>query len=76
MPIPMPSNPKFPTITGVRWFNLAILTITPAISVYGLVFAPRLRGTVIFAILYYVFSMLGKTDPVLTAGWTDSAVAV
>ncbi|KAF9465895.1 delta 9-fatty acid desaturase protein [Collybia nuda] len=59
--MPPPSKSKLPAITGVRWFNLAILTITPAIAVYGLVLAPRLRGTITFAVLYYVFSMLGIT---------------
>lgn len=58
----LPSSPKLPAITGVRWFNLAILTVTPAIAVYGLVLAPRLRGTVTFAVLYYVFSMLGMIE--------------
>lgn len=58
---------KVPAITGVRWFNLAILTVTPAIAAYGLVFVPRLRGTIMFAVLYYVFSMLGMIDSVLAS---------
>ena len=44
----------------VRWFNLAILTITPAVGVYG-VYTTRLRlETLIWSVAYYVISMLGK----------------
>ncbi|KAF8632654.1 hypothetical protein AX17_004787 [Amanita inopinata Kibby_2008] len=51
--------PGFPTIKGVRWFNLAVLTITPAIGIYGLLYTSLRRETTLFSAVYYVFSMLG-----------------
>jgi stearoyl-CoA desaturase (delta-9 desaturase) len=76
---------NFPATTGIRWFNLAILVITPAIAGYGLLLLPRQRATMFFAALYYVFSMLGEKhvcycvfhestssfSPGITAGMTD-----
>ena len=47
-------------IQRIRWFNLAVLTITPAIAAYGVCVVKAQRDTVAFAIAYYVFSMLGK----------------
>ncbi|KAF9562088.1 delta 9-fatty acid desaturase protein [Agrocybe pediades] len=52
---------KFPECTGVRWFNLMVLTITPSIAAYGFWKLELKRPTVLFAIAYYVFSMLGIT---------------
>ncbi|RDB26731.1 Acyl-CoA desaturase [Hypsizygus marmoreus] len=54
-------NQNFPVITGVRWFNILVLTGTPAIAGYGIWSIPRSRETIIFAVAYYVFSMLGIT---------------
>lgn len=51
----------FPPVTGVRWFNLSVLVITPVLSLYGLFYAPILSATVVWTTLYYIFSMLGKT---------------
>lgn len=50
---------KFPDIKGVRWFNLLVLTITPAVAAYGFLFSPRRFETIVFSVIYYVFSMLG-----------------
>jgi len=47
-------------IRRIRWFNLAVLTITPAIAAYGICVVKAQRDTVAFAIAYYVFSMLGE----------------
>jgi len=51
---------SLPLIQRIRWFNLAVLTITPAIGAYGVWAVKAQRDTVAFAIAYYVFSMLGK----------------
>jgi Fatty-acid desaturase len=51
---------NFPEIKGVRWFNVSVLVITPAIAGYGLLFLPLRSDTMFFAMAYYVFSMLGK----------------
>ena len=51
---------NFPPIKGVRWFNLSVLVITPAIAVYGLFFLTCHLETMLFAMVYYVFSMLGE----------------
>jgi stearoyl-CoA desaturase (delta-9 desaturase) len=44
----------------VQRFNLTILVVTPALAVYGLLYVVPNMKTVIFAVLYYLFSMLGK----------------
>ncbi|KAF8880548.1 hypothetical protein BD779DRAFT_1612729 [Infundibulicybe gibba] len=49
----------FPPTTGIRWFNLCILTFTPAVACYGLVYIPYWKKTIVFAAAYYIFSMLG-----------------
>ncbi|KAJ7489365.1 delta 9-fatty acid desaturase protein [Mycena latifolia] len=50
---------KFPPIEGVRWFNVSILVGTPLIALYGLLFVPFDRRTIMFAFAYYLFSMIG-----------------
>jgi len=49
----------FPTITGIRWFNLAVLVVTPAVALYGLLRVPILTKTAISAVCYYIYTMLG-----------------
>ncbi|RPD74608.1 hypothetical protein L226DRAFT_78784 [Lentinus tigrinus ALCF2SS1-7] len=51
----------FGFLPRVRWFNLGVLTITPAIGLYGLRTAPLRAQTLLWSILYYVISMLGIT---------------
>lgn len=51
----------FPTITGIRWFNLGVLVLTPAVALYGLLWVPILPKTAICAVGYYVYTMLGIT---------------
>ena len=53
----------FGFLPRVRWFNLGVLTITPAIGIYGLRTTPLLPQTLLWSILYYVISMLGKCVP-------------
>ncbi|KAJ7705420.1 delta 9-fatty acid desaturase protein [Mycena rosella] len=52
---------KFPPIEGIRWFNVCILVGTPLIALYGLLFVPFDRRTLVFAFAYYLFSMIGIT---------------
>ncbi|KAF8192979.1 delta 9-fatty acid desaturase protein [Pholiota molesta] len=52
---------KFPGTKGVRWFNVAVLVITPLAALYGLYATNIRRSTGIFAGIYYIFSMLGIT---------------
>ncbi|KAK0475911.1 delta 9-fatty acid desaturase protein [Armillaria novae-zelandiae] len=52
---------NFPTILGVRWFNVFVLTATPAVGLLRLFCRPLDRQTLAFSVLYYVFSMLGIT---------------
>lgn len=67
----------FPPITGVRWFNLAVLVITPALSLHGLFRVPILTRTVIWTALYYCFSMLGKPhDAALMHGTDTSPIGI
>ncbi|KAF7419408.1 hypothetical protein PC9H_001998 [Pleurotus ostreatus] len=52
---------SFPFIQGVRWFNVAVLTVTPSIAVWGLLHVPFQARTLLFAAAYYIYSMLGIT---------------
>ena len=58
----MPSSltQKFPATNGIRWFNVAVFTITTLIAVYGLLTVKLRRDTVFFSVAYYIFSMLGE----------------
>ena len=47
----------------VRWFNLAILTVTPAVGLYGTRTTALQTQTLLWSIAYYVISMLGKCVP-------------
>lgn len=60
----------FPTITGIRWFNLSVLVVTPALSLYGLLQVPILTSTIVWTTLYYIFSMLGRCHKVLVDSLT------
>jgi len=51
---------NFPPTKGIRWFNLAMLTLTPLVAVYGLWTVKIRRDTGFFAVAYYIFSMLGE----------------
>jgi hypothetical protein len=50
---------KFPPVRRIRWFNLALLATTSALALYGMLYVPRDCRTLMFAVAYYVFSMLG-----------------
>ncbi|KAJ3571726.1 hypothetical protein NP233_g3564 [Leucocoprinus birnbaumii] len=52
---------NFPPVVGIRWFNVAVLTITPTIALYGFTNLSLKKETMIFSVLYYIFSMLGIT---------------
>ena len=58
----MPSflTQKFPATNGIRWFNVAVFTITTLIAVYGLLTVRLRRETAFFSVAYYIFSMLGE----------------
>jgi hypothetical protein len=60
----MPSSltPKFPATSGIRWFNLAVFTLTTIIAIYGLFTVRLRRDTALFAMAYYIFSMLGERN--------------
>ncbi|RPD69253.1 hypothetical protein L226DRAFT_539930 [Lentinus tigrinus ALCF2SS1-7] len=51
----------FTFLHRIRWFNLAVLTITPAIGLHGLRSTPLRSYTLAWAAMYYVISMLGIT---------------
>jgi hypothetical protein len=56
---PMRLLEKFPPVRRIRWFNLLLLVITSLLAGYGLLFVTLDRKTVIFSVIYYIFSMLG-----------------
>ncbi|CDO74196.1 hypothetical protein BN946_scf185043.g248 [Trametes cinnabarina] len=45
----------------VRWFNLTVLTVTPAIWLYGACTTTLRGSTLIWSIVYYAITMLGIT---------------
>lgn len=51
---------NFPPIVGIRWFNVAVLTITPTIALCGFMMLSMKRETAFFSVIYYIFSMLGE----------------
>ena len=51
---------NFPPIKRIRWFNLVILLITPALGLYGLLTIPLYSKTLAFSVLCYIISMLGE----------------
>ena len=60
----MPIRKELPRLLArVRWFNLAVLTITPAIGLYGLRTTPLRLQTLLWSIAYYVTTMLGTCLP-------------
>ncbi|KAF9074757.1 delta 9-fatty acid desaturase protein [Rhodocollybia butyracea] len=52
---------NFPKITGVRWFNIGILTITPSLALAGVFFVRLQSSTLWFLLPYYLFTVLGIT---------------
>ena len=44
----------------IRWFNLAVLTITPLIGLYGVSTTPLTTQTLIWSLVCYVLSMIGE----------------
>ncbi|KAF7303796.1 Acyl-CoA desaturase [Mycena indigotica] len=56
-----PDRQRFPPIVGIRWFNVAVLLLTPLVACLGLVFVPLDRKTCAFSLAYYLFSMFGIT---------------
>lgn len=46
-------------LSRVRWFNLAILTVTPGIWIYGTRTTPLRTETLLWSMAYYVFTMIG-----------------
>lgn len=52
---------QFPSITGVRWFNLGVLTITPLVALYGIIFVPMHLASMLSAVFYYCVTMIGMS---------------
>ncbi|KAK7040756.1 hypothetical protein VNI00_009662 [Paramarasmius palmivorus] len=52
---------NFPELKGIRWFNVMVLTVAPALGIRGLLFEPITRPTAWFTGLYYMFTILGIT---------------
>ncbi|KAF9531300.1 delta 9-fatty acid desaturase protein [Crepidotus variabilis] len=50
-----------PKTTGIRWFNVAVLTLTPLIALNGCFTIQVRHETAFFSAIYYVFTMLGIT---------------
>lgn len=46
--------------TELNWLNITILTITPVLTVYGLLTTKVVWKTALFAVFYYFFTGLGK----------------
>lgn len=46
-------------LSRVRWFNVAILTVTPSIWIYGTRTTPLRTETLLWSMAYYVFTMIG-----------------
>ena len=64
----------------VIWFNLLVVSLTPVLSLYGLLTTPSDARTVWFCAVYYVFNMLGalprRIDSAVRASACDSFLIV
>ncbi|KAH8813946.1 delta 9-fatty acid desaturase protein [Flagelloscypha sp. PMI_526] len=50
---------QLPPITGIRWFNLVALIITPAFVIYGtFIGVPCNPKTAMFSVFYFMFTMI------------------
>ena len=49
----------FPPIVGIRWFNLLVLAVAPALALYGFIALSLRKETMLFSLSYYLFSMIG-----------------
>jgi len=49
----------FPPIQGVRWFDVAILLLMPALSIYGMLYVPLKAETAYLSAFFYFWTMLG-----------------
>lgn len=62
--------PPLPPVTWqnfykeIRWFNLAVVVLTPILALYGLWTTKLQTLTVIFSVAYYVFNMIGECSNV------------
>lgn len=58
--------PTLPSVTWrnfykeIRWFNLAVVVLTPSLALYGLWTTKLQTPTVVFSVAYYVFNMIGE----------------
>ncbi|KAI8984934.1 fatty acid desaturase-domain-containing protein [Trametes punicea] len=59
--ITMLSSKGASLLSRVRWFNLAVLTITPALWLYGMRTTPLRAPTLLWSMVYYAITMLGIT---------------
>lgn len=49
-----------PLLSRVRWFNLAVLALTPAFAAYGAYTTKLTLKTAAFSAFYYIITMLGE----------------
>ncbi|KZT41980.1 delta9-fatty acid desaturase [Sistotremastrum suecicum HHB10207 ss-3] len=56
----LPTSPQT-LFSRIRWFNLAVLSLTPSFGVYGACTRPLVWQTLILAISYYFLTLLGIT---------------
>jgi len=49
----------FPPIVGIRWLNLFVLAVAPALALYGFITLPLRKETMFFSLSYYIFSTIG-----------------
>lgn len=49
----------YDTLQAIIWFNLLVVSITPLVSLYGLLTTPWHFRTAMFCVSYHVFNMIG-----------------
>lgn len=57
---PRPPITRTNFIYEIRWFNLAVVTLTPLLSIYGLCTTKLHKATIAFSIVCYVVNMIGE----------------
>jgi stearoyl-CoA desaturase (delta-9 desaturase) len=48
-------------LSRIRWFNLAVLALTPAFAIYGMCTTHLTLKTALFSAFYYIITMLGQS---------------
>lgn len=56
------AEPRKNILSQIRWFNLIVVTLGPALSIYGFCTTELRKETLAFTLLGYVINMFGESS--------------